>query len=73
MFLKKTVYNELVKSVNVIDTSKLVNKTDYNAKTKDIRDKIPSITNLATTASLSTVEKKMPNVTNLVKKHITFT
>ena len=46
--VKKTVYNELVKKVNAIDTSKPANKTDYNAKTKDIEDKILSITNLAT-------------------------
>ena len=46
--VKKTVYNELVKKVNAINTSKLANKTDYNAKTKDIEDKILSITNLAT-------------------------
>ena len=42
------MYNELVKKVNAIDTSKPANKTDYNAKTKDIEDKILSITNLAT-------------------------
>ena len=34
--VKKTVYNELVKKVNAIDTSKPANKTDYNAKIKDI-------------------------------------
>ena len=46
----------------------LVNKKNYNNKIKDIEDKIPSITNLATTAALSAVENKIPSVTNLVKK-----
>ena len=47
MNMKKTEYDELVKKVNTIDTSKRVNKTDYNAKIKGINDKIPII-NLAT-------------------------
>ena len=34
--VKKIVYDKLVEKFNVIDTSKLVNKTDYNAKIKDI-------------------------------------
>ena len=33
-----------------------------------VKDKIPSITNLATTTSLPTVENKIPNVSNVVKK-----
>ena len=32
--------------------------------------KIPSITNLATTTSLTAIENKIPNVSNLVKKLI---
>ena len=42
--VKKDVYDELVKKVNAVDTSKLVNKTDYNAKIKYIEDKLLSIT-----------------------------
>ena len=38
--IKKNVYDGLVKNVDTTDTSKLVNKTDYNAKIKDIEDKI---------------------------------
>ena len=37
--VKKTVYDLLVKKVNAIDTTKLVNKTDCDAKIKDIVDK----------------------------------
>ena len=57
------------KKVNTIDTSELVIKiTSYNAKIKDIEDKIPSITNLATTDVLTAVENKIPDVHALVKK-----
>ena len=60
-----------------IDLSKLsdivkndvVKKTEYNAKIKDIEDKIPGITNLATTTAVSAVENKIPNVSNLFKKN----
>ena len=48
----------------------LLKKTDYNAKIKDIEDKIPSVTNLATTAALNSVKNKIPNVSNLVKKQV---
>ena len=58
----------MVKKVNVIDTSKLVNETDYNTKIKDGEDNIPSVSNLATTAALTAVKNKIPNVSNLVKK-----
>ena len=51
--VKKSEYDELIKKVNAIDTSKLVNKTNYSAKIKDIEDEIPDITNLATTAGLN--------------------
>ena len=40
----------------------------YNAKIKNIEDKLPDITNLATATVLTTVENKIPHVSNLVKK-----
>ena len=33
-----------------------------------MEDKIPSVTNLVTTAALASVENKIPNVSDLVKK-----
>ena len=62
--VNKYVYNELVKRVNAIDTNKLVIKTGYNTKIKDIEDKIPSVTNLATTTAttLSAAEKRYPTL-----------
>ena len=47
----------------------LLKKTDYNARIKDIEGKMPSITNLASTAALNAVENNLPNVSNLVKKN----
>ena len=43
-------------------------KTDYNAKIRVIKDKIPSATNLATTPAFTSVEDKVPNVCDLAKK-----
>ena len=53
------INNELVKKVNSADNSKLVNKTDHNAKIKNIEDKIPNMTSLAATVILTTVENKV--------------
>ena len=45
----------------------LLKKTDYNSKTTEIGDKIPSISSLAANATLTSVENKIPNVSSLVK------
>ena len=50
------------------DTSRLVKKTDYNAKITKIESTIPSITGLATNSALTGVENKIP-VSSLVKKN----
>ena len=50
------------------DASKLVKKTDYNAKITEIDGKIPSISGLATTSALIAVENKIPNIISLGKK-----
>ena len=59
-----------------VDLSKLsyvikndvVKKDVYNAKTKNIEDKIPDITNLATKTTLNCFENKIPSLRNLVNK-----
>ena len=56
--VKNTAYNELVKNVDVIDTSRPVNKIDYDAKIEDIEDEISSTTNLTANVSLSAVKEK---------------
>ena len=61
--VKKTVYNELVKNINAIDTSGLVKKTDYYDKIKSIEDKILSNTDLA---AVSGVENEIPSVCIIV-------
>ena len=54
----------------ISDTNRLVKKTDYNAKITETEVKTPSITVLATTATLNAVENKIPNISNLIKKQI---
>ena len=53
------MHDELVKSVNAIDTSKLTIKTDCNAKTKGVEDKTASVTNLANTAAFRAAENTL--------------
>ena len=57
--VEKDRYDKLVKKVNVTNTSKLVNKKDYNINIKGIEDKILSITNLADNAALIAVENEI--------------
>ena len=76
--LKSKVDNlDVDKLVSVpVDLSKLddlvkndvVKKDAYNAKIRNIEDKIPDITKLATTTALTAVENKIPNVSNIIKK-----
>ena len=47
----------------------VVIKDVYNAKVKKLEDKIPDITNLATTTALIAVENTISCVSNLVKKN----
>ena len=42
--------------------------TALNAKINEIKNKIPSITNLASTSTLTTVENKIPGDSDLIKK-----
>ena len=60
-----TVTSDLKKKGNAIG---FVQKTDYNADLTERESKIPSITDLATTASLTAVENKIHDVSNLVRK-----
>ena len=47
----------------------MLKKDGYNANIKNIENKIPDITNVATTTALTAVENKASNVSNLVKKN----
>ena len=44
----------------------LLKKKNCNAKITEIEVKIPSITSLAATFTLNTIENKIPNVSDLV-------
>lgn len=57
--LKKIVHDQLVKKVNAVFTSKLVNNTYYNAMIKDIENKKASIFNLATIVARDALENKL--------------
>ena len=70
MVLKIDVYGELVKRVNAIDTSEIAKKADYDTNISAIKIKIPSISDLATTAALNDINDKIPDASNLVKKQI---
>ena len=46
----------------------LLKKTYHSSKITEMKNKIPSISSLATNAALTAAEKKLPDVSNLVKK-----
>ena len=52
------------------DISNLATKSNLNTKINEVKNEIPSITGLATTSALTTVENKIPSISNLVKKQI---
>ena len=54
------------------DNNELVKKISYIAKISELEGKIPSNTNLATTAPLTIVENEIPDVNNLVKKETNY-
>ena len=62
--VKNIDYNKLVTKVDIIDTSGLVKKADYNTKITEIEDKIPDSSNLATKTALTTIENKTPDIGN---------
>ena len=39
----------------------IATNTTLNAKANEVKEEIPNITNVATTAALTTVENKIPN------------
>ena len=53
------------------DTSDLAKKTDLNAKTTEIENKMLSITGLVTNSALTAVKNKIPDVSGLVTETIT--
>ena len=73
--VKKAMHYKLVTKVNNIDTTGFVLKNKYDTDNSDLEKKIsdaevkiPSISGLVTSATLTAVYNKMPNINNLVKK-----
>ena len=50
------------------DITNLIAKTTLNPTINEVKDEIPSITNLVTETALYAAENKIPSVSNLVKK-----
>ena len=69
--VQKDVYNAKIRNIEVKIVKSITNlatNSVFNAKINQVENKIPSITNLATTTALIAVENKIPNVSDLVKK-----
>ena len=58
----------MYEKVNAIDTSRLNQKSDYDAKINEIKGEIPSITGLATTTALNAIKNEIPDVSDQAKK-----
>ena len=52
--------------LNDVAKNDVIKKDVCNVKMKNIEDKIPDTTNLATNTALTAVENKIPNVSDLV-------
>ena len=67
---KKTEYDAKIKNIGdkIPDISTLATKVILIQKINEVKNEIPSITGLATTSALTTVENKIPSISNLVKK-----
>ena len=57
---------DLIKLKDVVKND-VIKKTDYNAKITEIENKIPDISNLATTTALNTIENNISDTSNPVK------
>ena len=72
MFFKKTVYYELEKNdnaVQAVDTSKLVEKTEYNANIKYIKDTFLNHSVYISTSELKNTKLRSKyDIADLVKK-----
>ena len=70
--VKKTVYDKLVAKVNNIDTSGLLQKTDFNTKITEIEDKIPDSSSFVKKTDYNTkiteIEGKIPDISGLATK-----
>ena len=59
-----------LKNLSDVVDKKAAKKDVYNAKIKDIEDKIPNITNLAAlNAKINDVKHEIPNITNLARNN----
>ena len=63
-----------LKKLILFYNSKIVKKTDYNAKIKDVEGKIPSVSDLVKQTDCNTkineIKGEISDVSNLVKKQV---
>ena len=57
-----------LQSVNKIDTSDFVLKTNYNADKTELEKLIPNVTDFVKKAKLTELENKIPDVSNLATR-----
>ena len=62
------MYDKLVAEVDNTDTSDSVLKTKYNADKKELKKKIPNVTDYVKKAKLTEFKNKIPDVSSLVTK-----
>ena len=63
--VKKTVYDKLVAKVDNNDTSDFVLKTKYQTDKKELKKKIPDVTDFVKKVKLTELENKIPDISNL--------
>ena len=68
ILLRKDEYNSKLKNIDDKIPSNLATTTALIIKINEAKNKIPIITNLATTNALTAVEIRILNVSSLVKK-----
>ena len=62
------MYDKLVAEVDNTDTSDSVLKTKYNADKKELKKKIPNVTDYVKKAKLTEFKNKIPDVSSLATK-----
>ena len=73
MMWKKTAYDKLVAKVNAIslnniNTSDFVLKTNYDTDKSELEKKIPNVIDFIKKAKLTELENKIPDISNLATK-----
>ena len=66
--VKKAAYDKLAAKLSNVDTIIFALKTKYQTDKRELKNKIPEFSSLATKTTSTAVENKIPDVRSLVKK-----